>query len=158
MQIRALSNPADLPALRRCLVELQDYERGLDPRLPPGEAIAEAYVAQLLERRERYDGAILVADVDGVVAGYASVWVRMSSGELEDGGLEYALVADLLVRAAYRRRGIARALLVAAEDHARRSGARCLRIDVLAANRQAIELYRAQGFGDYQVQLEKPLA
>ncbi len=158
MQIRALSNPADLPALRRCLVELQDYERGLDPRLPPGEAIAEAYVAQLLERRERYDGAILVADVDGVVAGYASVWVCMSSGELEDGGLEYALVADLLVRAAYRRRGIARALLVAAEDHARRSGARCLRIDVLAANRQAIELYRAQGFGDYQVQLEKPLA
>jgi hypothetical protein len=39
---------ADLPALRECVAALQDFERGIEPRLRPGQLMADAYCEQLL--------------------------------------------------------------------------------------------------------------
>ena len=157
VRIRDFDPRTDLDGLRACLVALQDREHELDPRLPPGAAIAGAYVPDLLERCRRHAGRIVVAEVDGQVAGYAAVLTRMRSENLWDGDLEFALLADLAVRDGYRRRGIGRALLAAAESHARACGARCMRLGVLARNREAMELYRAADFQDYGIQLEKRL-
>ena len=33
-----------MAAVRTCLIELQEYERALDPRVPPGPAIADGYL------------------------------------------------------------------------------------------------------------------
>ena len=102
-------------------------------------------------------GKIFLAEVDGDIAGYVTILTKVSSGELEDGDIEYGLVADLLVRKNHRGSGIGRKLLAAAESYARIQNVKWLRIAALAGNRQAIELYDSMGFSNLFVELEKKL-
>jgi ribosomal protein S18 acetylase RimI-like enzyme len=141
--------------LRVCVVELQDFERGLEPTLPKGEAMADRYLAHVLDRCAGAAGRIFVAEEDGAVVGFVGVLARVVPEP--DEAQAYAYVSDLVVLPAYRRRGIGRALLERAEAYARGEGARVLRVGVLAKNEAAAGLYRSLGFGDYTIQLNKPL-
>jgi len=143
--------------LRSCIVELQEFERGLEPALPRGEEMADAYLAFLLKRCSEADGRVLVAEVDHVVVGFVGVLAKVAPTEPDDDPMPYAYISDLVVLPRYRQRGIGRALLAQAEAFARSSGARILRVGVLAKNDPAARLYRAIGFSDYQVQLVKRL-
>lgn len=60
-------------------------------------------------------------------------------------------VHDVAVLAAYRGRGIASAMLHAAEQEARNRGACKLTLEVLQGNQVAISLYRRLGFANYQL-------
>jgi len=141
--------------LRACVVELQDFERGLEPTLPKGEAMADRYLAHVLDRCAGGAGRIFVSEEDGAVVGFVGVLARVVPEP--DEAQAYAYVSDLVVLPAYRRRGIGRALLERAEAYARGEGARVLRVGVLAKNEAAARLYRSLGFGDYTIQLNKPL-
>jgi ribosomal protein S18 acetylase RimI-like enzyme len=141
--------------LRTCVVELQDFERGLEPTLPKGEAMADRYLAHMLDRCAGAAGRMFVAEEDGAVVGFVGVLARVVPEP--DETQAYAYVSDLVVLPAYRRRGIGRALLERAEAYARGEGARVLRVGVLAKNEAAARLYRSLGFGDYTIQLNKPL-
>jgi ribosomal protein S18 acetylase RimI-like enzyme len=141
--------------LRGCIVELQDFERGLEPGLPKGEAMVDRYLAHVLERCAGAAGRIFVAEADDAVVGFVGVLARVVPDP--DEGQAYAYVSDLVVLPAYRRRGIGRALLERAEAYALREGASTLRVGVLAKNEAAARLYRGIGFTDYTIQLSKPL-
>ena len=141
--------------LRACVVELQDFERGLEPTLPKGDAMADRYLAHVLDRCAGGAGRIFVSEEDGAVVGFVGVLARVVPEP--DEAQAYAYVSDLVVLPAYRRRGIGRALLERAEAYARGEGARVLRVGVLAKNEAAARLYRSLGFGDYTIQLNKPL-
>lgn len=156
LRIRPIQ-PSDLPALERCVIEMQDFERAIDPRLRPGAAMAAAYTAELRERSVRRDGVILVAEIEGAVAGFVAVQARVPYEGLDDPPGFYALVSDLAVLPAHRRKGLGRALLDAAEAHARARGAPELRIAVLAENVDAGRIYRTAGFRPYLEILSKPL-
>jgi ribosomal protein S18 acetylase RimI-like enzyme len=147
----------DARAVRDCISELQDFERRIDPRLRPGESMADAYVAQMLERCEVWVGELLVAEYAGAIAGMAAIYTRVPFEELDDPPGEYALVSDLVVREAFRRRGIGGALLEEAERYARQAGATELRIGVLSENRSARDLYVRTGFASYLETLSKRL-
>ncbi len=125
--------------------------------MPTGAQIVDAYISDLKSRCERYGGKIFVAEINREVAGYAAVMTRVRSEDLEDGGMEYGLVADLVILKRFRRRGLGRRLLKAVEQYASDCGVRWLRVGVLAANRSARELYASLGFHEYQLQLEKKL-
>lgn len=157
MTIRDYCPETDLAGLRACVIALQDFEYELDPRFPDGASIVEAYVPDILKRCENYSGKILVAEVDGEVAGYAMIWTSVKGEEIEDGDFETARLADLAVLEQYRRRGIARALIEAAEDYARERGATSLHLGVLANNRGALSLYESSGFAPFSMTLEKHL-
>ena len=62
MLIREFDEHKDLNALRACVIELQDFERSLDPRRPSGVDIVDAYIPKLLERCKKCQGKILVAE------------------------------------------------------------------------------------------------
>lgn len=157
MRIRPFDGDRDLSAVRECFVELQDFERGIDGRVPSGSEIAEEYLDLLFERCRRHDGCLLVAEVDGAVAGFVAVHARFRSDEPDDGPMELALVSDLAVLAASRRRGIGRRLLETAEAYARGRGARWLRLSVKGGNEPAKALYAKAGFRELEVHLEKAL-
>ena len=97
MRIRDFDETTDLQHVRDCLVELQDFECLLDPRMPPGSDIADRYIPHMLDRCKRCEGKVLVAEVDGEVAGYATILTKVKSEELEDGDYEYGLVSDLVI-------------------------------------------------------------
>ena len=158
MRIRDFDAARDREALRRCFVELQDFERTLDPRLPAAEQIADAYLALMLARCRDFAGVVLVAEVEGAVVGFVTIWTRYRSTEPDDDPTAHAYVSDLAVSAAHRRRGIGRSLLRAAEARAHAAGAAWVRISVLASNSAAISLYAVAGFQDFEIVLEKRLA
>ncbi len=141
-----------------CLIELQDFERQIDSRMPAGTEIAEEYVAHLFQRCIHCDGQILIADKDNQIAGYVVILTKVVSEELEDGKLEYGLISDLVVLQEFRGAGIGGDLMEAAEAYARRHNVKWLRIGVLARNTPAVNMYRSRGFDDHYIELEKSLA
>lgn len=155
--IRDYEASRDRDQLRTCIVELQEFERGLEPRLPRGEDMADAYLAFVLARCAETSGRVFVAEIDRMVAGFVSVLARVAREEPDEPPTPYAYVSDLVVRAPYRRQGLGRALLERAERFARDSGASLLRVGVLAKNDGARRLYAGEGFAEYTVQLIKRL-
>lgn len=150
--------PADAAALRRCVVELQEVERAIDPRLRTGESMADAYCEQIHERCRRADGRVFVADADGEVVGFVTVLAREPFTELDDPPGTYAFLTDLIVLSPHRRKGIGRQLLERAESFARSAGARELRIGVLNKNAPARRLYLDADFVPHLEIFSKKLA
>ena len=132
MIVREYEPNTDFDGIRACLVELQDFERQIDRRRPAGDEIADTYISDALSQCAECHGRIFVADEKGQIAGYATVLAKVRSGSLDDGDLEYAYLADLVVRGTYRGRGIGRELIAKAETYARNEGAKWLRVCVLA--------------------------
>ncbi len=153
--IREYDPSHDRAGLRDCVIELQEYERTIDPALPEGERMADAYVAFLLERCAKLAGRVFVLDADRQVIGFVSVMTQVPPEEPGEERAEYAYVSDLVVLPAHRGRGFGRALLERAETFAREQGARMLKVGVLAGNRPARRLYHEMGFADHQIQLVK---
>lgn len=143
--------------LRKCLIELQDFERRIEPRMPPGAAIADEYLADMFKRCDEGGGRVLIAEVDGNVAGYATILPKVRSESLEDGDFEYGLISDLVVLRDYRGCGLGQELLKAAEQYAKACKVKYLRLGVLAGNQIAENLYASAGFSPVYIELEKVL-
>lgn len=150
--------PGDEAALLDLVRALQAHEGTVFDRMKPPEAIGAWYVERLEARCRESDGAILVAERDGLLVGYAVILTRESAAdEIDEVDYDYAYVMDLLVAADFRGMGIGRALLDACEARARAAGVRWLRISSLARNETAMAAYRRAGFDPLYVTLEKPL-
>ncbi len=156
-RIRKYDEGTHLHGLRECLVELQDFERRLDPRMLSGRDIVDEYIPQMLDRCIECDGRVLIAEINGEIAGFATILTKVSSGDLEDGDLEYGLVSDVMVVERFRSQGLGRKLLEEAESFARANGVKWLRIGVLAGNDVADNLYSSMGFSGLYVEREKDL-
>ncbi len=145
MIIREYEN-GDAAALRQCVVVLQDAEREIDPRLLPGEVMADAYCERIHARCRETAGKIFVAEESSRVLGFSTILAREPFTELDDPPGHYALITDLVVLEPYRGGGIGHQLLERAEAYARQAGATELRIGVLSGNRTARRLYLDVGF------------
>ena len=155
--IRDFDEVAHLKGIQVCLIELQDFERLLDPRLPSGAEIVDDYIPHMLDRCTKCDGRVLVAELNEEVAGFATILATVMSEEIAEGEIEYGLVSDVVVASKYRKRGIGRKLLEAAESYAKSNGVRWLRIGVLAENHIADGLYDSMGFKRFYIEREKEL-
>jgi ribosomal protein S18 acetylase RimI-like enzyme len=94
---------------------------------------------------------VLVFDDDGTVAGY----VALGAPTALESNRHVVLIRGLAVAPSHQRRGIARALLAAAEAAARERGARRVTLRVLGTNAAARALYEAYGFVVEGVQREE---
>ncbi len=144
-------------AVRDCVIALQDHERSIDSRLPAGLDIIDEFLPEMFRRCAQSEGKVLVAEVDGDIAGFVTVLTKVSSGELQDGDQEYGLISDLIVRETYRRQGLGQQLLDAAEEYAKSKHVSCMRIGLLAGNIAAEELYATNGYRTLFAELEKDL-
>ena len=157
MIIRYFDAGVHLEGLRACVIELQDFERAFDDRMPVGVDIVDEYTRYMLERCRRCDGQVLVALSGDDVAGFATVLTKVRSQSPDDGQFEYGLVSDLVVAERFRGQGIGRMLLIEAERLARACDVKWLRIGVLADNIAADGLYESMGFRRLYVEREKTL-
>lgn len=110
-------------------------------------AIWDETLADLDERRRWLDDRrangfpVLVADVDGAVAGYASygVWRAKS-------GYRYTVENSVYVHVDHHRRGIATALMTALIERARAGGIHVIVASVESSNTTSIALHERFGF------------
>lgn len=89
---------------------------------------------------------ILVIEIEGGVAGYAVVLFRRGSA--------VARLYSLAVRREARGRGFGAALLAAAEAAGRERGMAAMRLEVRPDNKEAIALYRAQGYRQFALRTD----
>jgi ribosomal protein S18 acetylase RimI-like enzyme len=149
--------PRDEQQVIHCIASLQHFERTLEAdRVDPTD-IAPRYLRDLLERFQRQPGGILIAEENGQVVGYVALWLEMQPEDYWTSLAGYAYISDLAVLPEQRGHGLGRALLAEAERLARQLGASALKINVLARNAIAWQLYRSVGFRDYEITLLKPL-
>lgn len=86
---------------------------------------------------DRPDGELFVATVRNACVGYVAVSAGWNA---------YAVVDDLAVDVAHRGTGIARALMDAAVEWARRAGLSGVRLETQSTNVTACRFYRRYGF------------
>ena len=140
-----------------CFIELQEFERRIEPRRVKGEVVAKRYLQHMFDKCIETEGKVFVLEAERRVVGFVSLWLKMKVNGLINEEAEVAYVSDLVVTAAYRGQGLGRALLQHAEDYARAHDATTLSIGVLAENTQARKLYNDFGFREKTVGLLKPL-
>ncbi len=103
--IREYNPRIDKKAVIALIMELQDSEKSFNPRLPSGVEVAKPYFAWMMKRCQKYDGKIFVAEEEGEVIGFISVFGRMKYTDPDDYPHDYPFVEDLVVHAPYRGRG-----------------------------------------------------
>ena len=137
--------------------ELQQYEYELSRWMADPDAIAGRLRDNMLDEHSRGKLQILVAETGETVIGYVSFYPDLQSEDLDEIPHRYAYISDLSVLPGQRGRGIGRQLLQAAEHALQESGAAVIRIQVLAGNDGAAQLYRTSGYSDLVITLEKDL-
>jgi ribosomal protein S18 acetylase RimI-like enzyme len=150
-----LAQASDKAAFRAAVVELHEVERGLHDSRLPGEASADAYLAWMLAEAAR-NGAIFVAEVGGVFAGFAAGWVIQERyiEETPDSN-RFGYISDVCVLPSFRGRRIVARLLDALEDSLSVKGIRRIRLSTLAVNRAARTSYERLGYAAYEIVYEK---
>ena len=120
------------------------FKPGFGPEL-------QAHVYDQLES-DRFD--VLVAEVDGEIAGFATVqFVHRPEGPYTL-ALDFYHVEEFGVDPTYRRRGVATALVEYMKRDARKRGFNRLDLDVWAFNDDALAFYEAVGFTTYRRYME----
>ena len=119
--------------------------------LPP---LVEGAYERLVEYVIAREHDVLVADVDGVPAGFALIIYDLPD---EITLSEQTFIAYMAVEPAWQRRGIARILLDNIEDQARKRGLPYLSLMVTEENVAARELYAGAGFITERRMMTKPL-
>ncbi len=119
---------------------------------PADAARARAFVA---ERLDAGDTAFLVVDDGGALVGFTHLFPSFTSV----GAARLWVLNDLFVAPGARRRGVAEALMHAAEAHGRATGAARLVLQTATENAPAQALYRRLGWtvDDSFVTFEKTL-
>jgi len=154
--IRRFDAARDTQSLRECVIDQQNYHRGIEPSWPDGDAIVGDYMAYLDAECAVHNGCIIMALGGEEALGFVCV-VAATRGESPDDPTPFAWIHDLYVKPEHRRRGVASMLMAEAERFAHGEGAKWLRLGVLDRNEQARRFYVRHGFRDYTHILTKPL-
>lgn len=129
------ATPADLPLILHYIRALADYERLSD------QVVADAALLGAHLFGERPAAEVLLAECDGAPAGFALYFTSFSTFLGRPG----IYLEDLWVEPRWRRRGVARSLLVALARLALARGCGRFEWSVLDWNEPAIRFYRALG-------------
>jgi ribosomal protein S18 acetylase RimI-like enzyme len=153
--------PEDRSDLARCLDAMHDAMVPLDPwrrvvRLP---SHGKLFVPQILKRTRENRGFILVAEVNGEIAGVAVAWqVGFSRAQrTTELPTRFGYLSDLSVLPKWRGRGIGTQLLRETERRFREDGCDQMGLSVFFPNKKAQQLYFRKGFSPRGLILGKRL-
>ena len=147
----------DEARLIQLIRELQGHETAYyDRMIPPGE-IAGWYIDAIKKDCREYAGRIRIAWLADTPVGYCAIMTSVPNEEADELPFDYAYVSEIVIAKSARGQGIGKALLRDAEALAHAASAKWLRINVLAKNTIARELYGRFGFEEHVVTMEKPL-
>ncbi len=120
------------------LAELFDQYRIFYKQAPDIERAA-AFIKQRLENQ---DSVIFAAKTNETIAGFTQLYPSFSSVSMK----KVWILNDLFVLESYRRKNVAKYLMSAAEDHARKTQAARISLATQFSNIPAQKLYEKMGY------------
>lgn len=136
---------ADIPAILPMVQKICDMHRAMDPqRYPFVSDVTERYRGWLRTRSEDADSVLLVAVVEESIAGFivGEILEEIPVFTLT----RYGFLHDLWVEPQFRRRGIARKLLIEAMARLKARGVSQIRGDTAAMNNESRAMLEGLGF------------
>jgi ribosomal protein S18 acetylase RimI-like enzyme len=147
----------DYDALCRIIDEVDAMHQDNLPHIfqkPAGPARDRDYVLSLIENDEI---GLFVAEIEGIVVGFASVIIGESKAIPMFVPRRLAIVDNIAVRTEFRGAGIGRALMDAVHEWAAAAGAATVELNVYEFNQAAIEFYHSLGYRTLSRKMEKSL-
>ena len=151
-----LACDADLPAVNRLRRMVNDlHVAGRPDIFKPG--FCEALESHAADYLSSESNDILVAEAEGQIAGFAMVDYILKPESPYNLPRRFYHVAEIGVDTAFRRQGVATALMeyMKADAHSRGFGR--IELDVWAFNASARAFYEKAGFATYRYFMELPL-
>lgn len=140
-----LAEADDADRIGELWAEMVAYHAELDSQtFRPAEAGAALYASNIRERLADQDARVLVVELEGEVVGYVTGVIANITTEMFM-PLRCGLLADIYLRAPYRRRGIGRQLVERLALWFRAQGVRSFEWHVSARNRGALAFWNAIG-------------
>ncbi|MBW3019028.1 GNAT family N-acetyltransferase [Candidatus Woesearchaeota archaeon] len=144
----------DLPAIQQlnyqlCLIEAENY----DPTVIADWPLSKAGARYFSDRIK--NAFAVVAEEDGQIIGYSVGGLDQAETYRNVGVL--GIVENTYVQPQHRRKGIGTKLFEEFLKWCKKKGVTRIRRIASAENKDAIKLYRRQGFSDYEVVLEKDI-
>ncbi|KPJ61581.1 MAG: hypothetical protein AMJ46_00280 [Latescibacteria bacterium DG_63] len=96
---------------------------------------------------------LLVAQVGGQIVGLAEAYIRQDKPHPETKGYRYVHLQSLMVREDFRGQGIGALLVQAAEDWARKHGAREIRLDTWEFSGDPVGFYEKMEYRTFRRQM-----
>ena len=140
----------DRPALIRLMGALNEFEAAIEDNRADASA-AESHLDWVNGEIAAQGGVTLVAEIGGSVVGFLSFAIKEDPGTfVRPEHRRHAMIWDISVDAASRGQGVGRALLTAAEAHAKATGIGEIRLYVLESNARARRIYDEAGYRTYE--------
>jgi len=135
----------DIPVVLPLVAKTVAFHDQLDPaRFGAVAGAHQRYEAWLRRLLDSEGGAFLVAEEDRSVVGFLLGQVQDEYAMYRTG--RYGMIHDLWVEPPHRRKGIAKALVLAALARFREAGVKQVRLDTSAYNEAAQKLFTSCGF------------
>ena len=157
IEIRRYEPRQDRQAVKNLMVELLDLEKEVEPEWEPTQEIIEPYFRYMLQRGRKFEGEIFVAEDNGKVIGFISVWGKMKPNNPGDSQEIRAFISDFIVQESYRNAGLGRRLIAVAEDYARQKGVSTIRLQATGNNIRGRRFYQRAGYRELVVEHVKRL-
>lgn len=152
MEIRFASNQ-DIPGMIALLKQVGQVHHVIRPDLfrSGAQKYDEAALAELLRDPSR---PILIADMDGAVAGYAFCILQTAAGDPVLCDRKTLYIDDLCVDEAKRGTGIATALYARVIEYAKEQGCHAVTLNVWCGNDGAMKFYEKCGMKPQKIGME----
>lgn len=143
---------SDYPQLCRCYDQFQDYLISID-RLKRNRRLtgySETTMRDLLKDVKKKNGKFLVAETNGEIIGLvvAVILKQTSTDLLSIIPSTIGRILELFVKDQFRRRGIGKRLMTAAESYLKKLGCDIIWVEVFAPNHPAHNFYQKLGYHD----------
>jgi diamine N-acetyltransferase len=148
-----LSDCAGMCALLAAVDELHHLNVPWLFRRPSAEPRPKEFFEQLLRGP---DSTVLVAEAREQLVGVATAWLRDAPDFAVFVTQRWAVLDNIAVSEAWRRRGVGTALTREAERWAHSRGAKWLELGVYEFNDSARSFYQALGYAPVSTKLRKP--
>lgn len=148
---------ADMPAVGRLGALLVQTHYDFDPQrfMRPSRGTPAGYGSFLGTQLDDPDVAVLVAERDGKVVGYA--YLALEGRDYMSLRDEAGVLHDIIVDPEARRGGVGRKLLAAALEFLKARGAPRVVLSTAARNEPAQRLFASMGFRDTMIEMTREL-
>jgi GNAT superfamily N-acetyltransferase len=147
----------DIQGIKQCLMELQEFEKMLDPNRLAGIEVAHDYLEHLLQLSRQEKGKLFVVEINNEIVGMVSVVIENYKKHMIKTG-KVAFISDVIILPEYKDKGIMKDLLGKAEEYARSKGIQYIQTALLNNHSEGIERFTRNGFHSYETILQKKLS